>query len=65
MGSIEKGKLADLCVLNTDPLKDIRNPTSIRYVMKNGELFQGDTLNEIWPRQKPLPQLWWWKENPQ
>ena len=32
--------------------------------MKNGELFECDTLNEIWPRQKTLPELWWWKENP-
>jgi hypothetical protein len=27
--------------------------------MKNGELFQGDTLEEIYPEQKPLPPLWW------
>lgn len=64
LGSLEVGKLADLIVLNRDPLQDIRNTNTIRYVMKNGELFDGDTLNEIWPQQKPLPELWWWKENP-
>ncbi len=64
LGSIEAGKLADLLVLNKDPLQDIHNTNSIRYVMKNGELFEGDTLNEIWPQQKPLPELWWWKDNP-
>ena len=64
LGSIEAGKLADLLVLNKDPLQDIRNTTIIRYVMKNGELFEGDTLNQIWPKQKPLPALWWWKDEP-
>jgi hypothetical protein len=33
-------------------------------VMKNGELFQGNTLDEIYPEQKPLPPLWWWNEKP-
>jgi Tol biopolymer transport system component len=64
LGSIESGKLADLIVLNKDPLVDIRNTNSIRYVMKDGELFEGDTLNQIWPQQKPLPQLWWSKTKP-
>jgi len=64
LGSLEPGKLADLIILNKDPLEDIRNTTSIRYVMKNGELFEGDTLNQVWPKQKPLPPLWWWKDDP-
>jgi imidazolonepropionase-like amidohydrolase len=64
LGSIEQGKLADLLVLSKDPLQDIHNTTSIRYVMKNGQLFEGDTLNEVWPKQKPLEPLWFWKDNP-
>jgi imidazolonepropionase-like amidohydrolase len=64
LGSIEPGKLADLVVLRKDPLADIRNALTIRYVMKNGELFEGDTLDQIWPQQKALPPLWWWNDEP-
>jgi imidazolonepropionase-like amidohydrolase/Tol biopolymer transport system component len=63
LGSIEPGKLADLLVLKKDPLADVRNTTSIRYVMKNGELFEGDTLDRVWPGAKPLPPLWWWERD--
>jgi len=36
----------------------------IEYVMKDGELFAGDTLDEVWPTKKPLAPLWWWKDRP-
>jgi adenine deaminase len=65
LGSIEPGKLADLVVLDKDPLQDIRNSTSIHFVMKNGELFDGDTLDEIWPVQKKLPTMYWQQEEKQ
>jgi imidazolonepropionase-like amidohydrolase len=64
VGSIEVGKLADLIVLDKDPLVDIHNTNSIRYVMKNGELFEGDTLDEVWPAQKKLEKQYWWDRDP-
>ena len=53
-GSLEVGKVADLVVLDENPLEDIRNSTSILYVMQGGELYHGDTLDMIWPREEPL-----------
>lgn len=64
LGSIEPGKLADIVILSRDPLADIHNTNSVKYVMKNGEMFEGATLNEVWPEQKPLKPLWWWNDKP-
>ncbi len=59
VGSLVAGKLADLVVLDANPLDDIRNTNTIRYVMKNGRLYEGDTLDEVWPRQLPLKRTDW------
>lgn len=64
LGSIEVGKLADLVILEKDPLVDIHNTKLVKYVMENGRLFEGATLNEVWPEQKPLAPLWWWNDKP-
>lgn len=65
LGSITPGKLADLVVLNSNPLDDIRNSADIQYVMKGGALYEGDTLNQVWPTQKALPDQWWWHLGPE
>ena len=64
LGSLESGKLADLIVMDKNPLLDIRNTDSISHVMKNGELYEAETLNQIWPAQKPLANQYWWNLDP-
>jgi imidazolonepropionase-like amidohydrolase len=63
LGSLEPGKLADLVILAREPLQDIHNTSAVHQIMKNGELFDGDTLDRIWPEPRPLPRLWWWPES--
>ena len=52
LGSIEAGKLADLIVIDGNPLADIRVSDKVKYTMVNGRLYDADTLNEIGLRQK-------------
>ncbi|MFC4654691.1 amidohydrolase family protein [Rheinheimera marina] len=51
LGSIKAGKLADLIILDADPLKNIRDTDKVKYSMVNGRLFDAETMDELHPQQ--------------
>lgn len=64
LGTVEPGKIADLVILDRDPLADIRNSLSISSVMQGGRLYDAATLNEIWPQARPFPRPWYRDDRP-
>ncbi|MDP5106551.1 MAG: amidohydrolase family protein [Polaribacter sp.] len=47
LGSLEKGKLADLIVMDKNPLENIQHSNSVIYTMVNGRLYDVDSMNEV------------------
>jgi imidazolonepropionase-like amidohydrolase len=64
LGSIEAGKLADLVVLDRNPLENIRNSESVNMVVLNGRLYDAATLNELGNHPRPRKPLYFQKRVP-
>jgi Tol biopolymer transport system component/imidazolonepropionase-like amidohydrolase len=64
LGSLEPGKLADIVVLDKNPLDDIRNTESISLVLQNGRVYDGKALDEIGNHPRKQKPFFWQRPAP-
>lgn len=62
LGSLEAGKLADLMVVDGDPLADIRLSDRVSHTVLGGRVYDAATMGEVWPAQSERPALYWQTE---
>jgi len=59
LGSIEAGKLADLVLVDADPLEDIRGSEKVRFTMAGGRLYDAATMDQVGNYPRARGRLWW------
>lgn len=59
IGSLEVGKLADIIILDGNPLENIRNTENVIYTIANGRLYDAENMNEIGLRSKERTKFHW------
>lgn len=61
IGSIAPGKLADLIVIDGNPLEDLQASENIDYTVLNGRVYDARTLHEVGTRKRKRRLLWFEK----
>jgi imidazolonepropionase-like amidohydrolase/Tol biopolymer transport system component len=59
LGTLEVGKLADLMVIQGDPLADIRVSDQVTYTVLGGRVYDASKMEEVWPTPSSRPPLFW------
>ena len=59
LGSLKAGKLADLIIIDGDPLVDIRQTDRVTHTMVNGRLFDANTMHELFPAKRERKVFHW------
>jgi imidazolonepropionase-like amidohydrolase len=62
LGSIEVGKLADIIILEKNPLEDIHYINSVMYTIINGRMYDTETMDEVGNYNKPRSKFFWEQE---
>jgi imidazolonepropionase-like amidohydrolase len=53
LGSLVAGKLADMIVLDKNPLEKIENSDSLNMTIINGVVYDANSMDQLWPQQVP------------
>jgi urease subunit alpha len=64
IGSLEPGKLADVAIIDGDPLADIRNSEQVHWVILNGRVYDAATLDQLAPDAHKREPFFWQREKP-
>lgn len=59
LGSLEVGKLADLIVIDGNPLEDIYDTEKVKYTMINGRLYESENMKQVLPEVVERTSFWW------
>jgi Tol biopolymer transport system component len=64
LGSIETGKIADLLIMDKNPLDNLRHTNTLTHVIKDGVVYDANTLDEISPHKKKADTMHWQIKKP-